>query len=104
MQAPPPHPVPPKKLIEARRDSVTAESVPKPKPAPPQPKMRPPAVADPLNLDEPPDWRQVAPPQGANAGYVIGGNGDNGGGSGCGGANIYLSIITSQLRDVFTRN
>jgi hypothetical protein len=103
-QAPPPVPVPPKKLVQHRRDSVASAPTPKPKPAPPQPKTRSPAAADPLSLDAPPDWRQFALPQGANSGNVIGGNGDNGGGSGCGGANTYLTIVTSQVRNVFSRD
>jgi TonB C terminal len=57
-----------------------------------------------LSLDAPPDWRQAALPRGANAGNIIGGDGENGGGSGCGSAGAYLTIITSQLRNVFTRN
>ena len=61
-------------------------------------------MADPLSLDAPPDWREFALPHGANAGTVIGGNGDNGGGSGCGGAASYLTIVTSQIRNVFSRN
>ncbi len=101
-QAPPPIPVLPRKPVEHRRDSVAA--APTPKPAPPQPKTRSPAVADPLSLDAPPDWRHFALPQGANAGNVIGGDGENGGGSGCGGASNYLTFLTSQLRTVFTRN
>jgi hypothetical protein len=101
-QAPPPVPVPPKKLLDNRRDSVAA--TPTPKPAPPQPKTKLPAVADPLSLDAPPDWRQAALPKGSNAGNTIGGDGDNSGGSGCGSAGAYLTIITSQLRNVFTRN
>jgi periplasmic protein TonB len=104
-QAPPPVPVPPKKLVQQRRDSVAAAPTPKPKPAPPQPKTRSPAVSDPLSLDDaPPDWRQFALPKGANAGNVIGGNGDNGGGSGCDGASSYLTIVTSQIRNVFSRD
>lgn len=104
VEVPAPRPVPPKKLVQARRDSVAATAVSKPKPARPQPRTRSRPVAAPLSLDEPPDWRQAAPPQGANAGYTIGGDGDNGGGSGCGGASVYLSMITSQLRDLFSRS
>ncbi|MEW6436779.1 MAG: hypothetical protein AB1508_06355 [Pseudomonadota bacterium] len=104
LQAPPPVPVPPKKLVEDRRDSVPEAPAPTPKRARPLPKTRAPDVANPLSLDEPPDWRQTAPPQGDNAGYMIGGNGDNGGGSGCGDASVYLALLSSQLRDVFTRN
>jgi periplasmic protein TonB len=104
VQAPPPVPVPPKKLVRDRRDSVVASQAPKPKPAPPQPKTRLPAAADPLSLDAPPDWRQASLPQGANTGTMIGGNGDNGSGAGCGGADIYLTLITSQLRAVFERD
>lgn len=101
--APPPVPVPPKKPAEQRRDSVAVAPTPKPKPAPPQPKAAASAVADPMSLDAPPDWRQFALPQGPNAGNVIGGNGENGGGSGCG-AGTYMAILRSQLRNVFVRN
>jgi hypothetical protein len=100
-QAPPPKPVPPKRPAEHRRDSVAA---PTPKPAPPQPQTLSSAVADPLSLDAPPDWRQFALPKGANAGTVIGGDGENGGGSGCGGGSTFLTFLSSQLRTVFTRN
>ncbi|MCA6107366.1 TonB C-terminal domain-containing protein [Bradyrhizobium cenepequi] len=102
LQAPPPVPVPPKKVVNNRRDSVAAAPIPKP--GPPQPKTKLPAVADPLSLDAPPDWRQASLPKGANAGNTIGGDGENGGGSGCGSAGPYLTIITSQLRNVVTRN
>jgi periplasmic protein TonB len=104
VQAPPPVPVPPKKLVQDRRDSIVASQAPKPKPAQPQPKTRLPATADPLSLDAPPDWRQASLPQGANAGTMIGGNGDNGSGAGCGGADLYLTLVTSQLRAVFERD
>jgi periplasmic protein TonB len=100
-QAPPPKPVPPKKLVEHRRDSVAA--APALKPAPPQPKTRAPAVADPLSLDAPPDWRQFGLPKGANAGNVIGGDGANGGGSGCGGSTFW-TFLDSQLQTVFKRD
>jgi len=100
----PPIPVPPKKVVEQHRDSVAAADTPKPKPAPPQPKTRSAAVADPLSLEAPPDWKHFALPQGANAGTVIGGNGDNGGGSGCGGAGAYLPIVLSQIRTVLSRD
>jgi hypothetical protein len=103
-KAPPPMAVPPRKPAVQRRDSVAPAPTPKPKPAPPQPKTRSPAVADPLSLDAPPDWRHYALPQGANAGTMIGGNGDNGAGSGCGGAGAFLPIVTSQIRDVFSRD
>jgi hypothetical protein len=101
-QAPPPTPIPPKKPMPRRMDSVASE--PKPKPAPPKPKARASDVARPLTIDAPPDWKQFALPQGANEGTVIGGDGANGGGSGCGGASTFLSIVTSQLRNVFTHN
>ena len=65
---PPPIRVPPKKVVEERRHSVAVAHTPKPKPAPPQPKTRSAAVADPLSLDAPPDWKHFALPQGANAG------------------------------------
>jgi periplasmic protein TonB len=103
-QAPPPIPVPPKKPVEQRRDSFATAPTPKSKPAPPQPKTRSAAVANPLSLDAPPDWRQFALPQGANTGNVIGGDGENGGGSGCGGAGAFLPIVTSQIRTVFSRD
>ncbi|TAI63191.1 hypothetical protein [Bradyrhizobium sp. Leo170] len=102
LQAPPSVPVPPKKVVNNRRDSVAA--APTPKPAPPQPKTKLPPVSDPLSLDAPPDWRQAALPKGSNAGTLIGGDGDNGGGSGCGTASPYLTMITSQLRNVVERN
>jgi hypothetical protein len=98
------HPGPAKEGGGATRDSVAAAPTPKPKPAPPQPKTRSAAVADPLSLDAPPDWKHFALPQGANAGTVIGGNGDNGSGSGCGGAGAYLPIVLSQIRTVFSRD
>jgi hypothetical protein len=104
IHAPPPKPVPPKKPVEQRRDSIAAAPTAKPKPAPPQPKTRAPAAADPLSLDAPPDWRQYALPQGPNTGTVIGGNGDNGGGSGCGGGSVYLPMVTSQIRTLFSHD
>lgn len=61
-------------------------------------------LADPLSLDAPPDWRQYALPQGPNTGTIIGGDGDNGGSSGCGGGSSYLTIVTSQIHAVFSRN
>lgn len=104
LQTPPPVPIPPKKVMNDRRDSVAAAPTPKPKPAPPQPKTKLPPVADPLSLDAPPDWKQAALPRGSNAGSLIGGDGENGGGSGCGTASAYLTMITSQLRNVVERN
>jgi hypothetical protein len=103
-EAPRPIPVPPRKPVQQRRDSAVNAPAPKPKPAPPQPKTRSPSVADPLSLDAPPDWHQYALPQGPNAGTMIGGNGNNGGGSGCGGADAFLPFVISQIRTVFSRD
>jgi hypothetical protein len=95
----PPVRVQPRKPVEQHRNAAALAPAPKLKPAPPQPKTRSTPVADPLSVDEPPDWRQYALPKGANAGTVIGGNGDNGGGSGCGGS-VFLPMVTSQIHSL----
>jgi hypothetical protein len=102
---PPPPPSHPPKKVVSQQMAGSALAGPTAKLAPPKPKApnaHMPVVARHLILETPPDPTQFSLPQGTDKGIVIGG--DGGGGTGCGGKNFYLPLITSQLRSVFMRN
>src|SRR6202000_3160490 len=77
---------------------------PKPRPPKPQaPQIPAPAVAEPLAEESVSTASPYNVPQQADAGFTIGGSNAGGGadGSGCGAADYYLSLITSQLKGMF---
>jgi hypothetical protein len=102
---PPPSPGPQQNAVRRRVDSVAMTvPVPKPNPEPPKPqahrRITSKALAEPLSSVP----NQYNIPQGTDEGIVIGGDGGDGGGVGCGGGDYFLTLITSQLQSILMRN
>jgi hypothetical protein len=107
---PPPieeHPAHLPQLAMSQRMLDAVQGRPKPRsPKPQAPQVPAPTVAEPLAEESVSNANPYNLPQQADAGFTIGGNNAGGGvdGSGCGAADYYLALITSQLKGMFMSN